>query len=108
VFVFNQFGDLEDTYQGLIVPVANRDAALLRQCGDDCSKKLPFNEFGKFTRADDVWAGWIYATDADTGGWKWRLKSNYLILSAVTPTAGGLAVRGKTRHFCGFPLHLHP
>jgi len=56
----------------------------------------PFNEFGKFTRADGVWAGWLYATDADTGVWKWRLKSNYPILSAVTPTAGGLVFFGDT------------
>jgi alcohol dehydrogenase (cytochrome c) len=54
----------------------------------------PFNEFGKFTRADGVWAGWLYATDADTGVWKWRLKSNYPILSGVTPTAGGLVFFG--------------
>jgi len=48
----------------------------------------PFNEFGKFTRADGVWAGWLHAVDADTGVWKWRLKSNYPVLSGVTPTAG--------------------
>jgi alcohol dehydrogenase (cytochrome c) len=54
----------------------------------------PFNEFGKFTRADGVWAGWLYATDADTGVWKWRLKSNYPITGAVTPTAGGLVFFG--------------
>ncbi len=40
------------------------------------------------------WAGWLYATDADTGAWKWRLKSNYPILSGVTPTAGGLVFFG--------------
>ena len=40
----------------------------------------PFNMFGKFTRADGVWAGWVYAADADTGVWKWRLKSNYPIV----------------------------
>jgi alcohol dehydrogenase (cytochrome c) len=40
------------------------------------------------------WAGWLYATDADTGEWKWRLKSNYPILSGVTPTAGGLVFFG--------------
>ena len=56
----------------------------------------PFNEFGKFSRADRVWAGWLYATDADTGVWKWRLKSNYPILGAVTPTAGGLVFFGDT------------
>jgi alcohol dehydrogenase (cytochrome c) len=54
----------------------------------------PFNEFGEFTRADGVWAGWLYATDADTGVWKWRLKSNYPIFGAVTPTAGGLVFFG--------------
>ena len=42
----------------------------------------PFKEFGKFTRADGVWAGWL-------GVWKWRLKSYYPIMGAVTPTAGG-------------------
>ena len=54
----------------------------------------PFNIFGKFTRADGVWAGWLHAVDADTGVWKWRLKSNYPIMGAVTPTAGGLVFFG--------------
>jgi alcohol dehydrogenase (cytochrome c) len=54
----------------------------------------PFNVFGKFTRADGVWAGWLHAVDADTGVWKWRLKSNYPITGAVTPTAGGLVFFG--------------
>jgi len=43
-------------------------------------------------RAD--WAGWVYATDADTGEWKWRLKSNYPTVSGVTPTGGGLVFFG--------------
>ena len=54
----------------------------------------PFNLFGKFSRADGVWAGWLHAVDADTGVWKWRLKSNYPIYGAVTPTAGGLVFFG--------------
>ena len=54
----------------------------------------PFNVFGKFTRADGVWAGWLHAIDADSGVWKWRLKSNYPIIGAVTPTAGGLVFFG--------------
>ena len=54
----------------------------------------PFNVFGKFSRADSVWAGWLHAVDADTGVWKWRLKSNYPIIGAVTPTAGGLVFFG--------------
>jgi alcohol dehydrogenase (cytochrome c) len=36
------------------------------------------------------WAGWLYGTDADSGQWKWRMKTNYPILSGVTPTGGGL------------------
>jgi alcohol dehydrogenase (cytochrome c) len=36
----------------------------------------------------------VYAVDADTGVWKWRVKTNYPILSAMTPTAGGVAVFG--------------
>jgi alcohol dehydrogenase (cytochrome c) len=54
----------------------------------------PADVFGEFTRADGIWAGWLYATDADTGVWKWRLKSNYPIIGAVTPTAGGLVFFG--------------
>ena len=56
----------------------------------------PAEVFGAFTRADNVWAGWLHAVDADTGVWKWRLKSNYPILSGVTPTAGGLVFFGDT------------
>lgn len=40
------------------------------------------------------WAGWVYAVDADTGVWKWRLKSNYPILGGMTPTAGGVVFFG--------------
>ncbi len=40
------------------------------------------------------WAGWVYAIDADTGVWKWRLKSNYPVLSGMTPTAGGVVLFG--------------
>jgi alcohol dehydrogenase (cytochrome c) len=40
------------------------------------------------------WGGWVYASDADTGAWKWRTKSNYPILSGMTPTAGGVVFFG--------------
>jgi alcohol dehydrogenase (cytochrome c) len=40
------------------------------------------------------WGGWVYATDADTGQWVWRVKSNYPALSGITPTAGGLVFFG--------------
>lgn len=41
-----------------------------------------------------AWAGWVYATDADTGVWKWRAKSNYPIEGGITPTAGGVVFFG--------------
>jgi alcohol dehydrogenase (cytochrome c) len=53
----------------------------------------PFNTWGQqdpFGR----WAGWVYASDADTGHWKWRIKTNYPIQSGVTPTAGGVVFFG--------------
>jgi alcohol dehydrogenase (cytochrome c) len=54
----------------------------------------PFDVFGKFSRADGYWSGWLHAVDADTGVWKWRLKTNYPIVGGVTPTAGGLVFFG--------------
>jgi alcohol dehydrogenase (cytochrome c) len=54
----------------------------------------PINMFGKEDPTDGHWAGWVYATDADTGVWKWRVKSNYPIIGAITPTAGGVVFFG--------------
>jgi alcohol dehydrogenase (cytochrome c) len=54
----------------------------------------PINMFGKESRTDGHWAGWVYASDADTGVWKWRVKSNYPIVGAMTPTAGGIVLFG--------------
>ena len=53
----------------------------------------PYNTWGK---ADPFghWAGWLYASDADTGAWKWRARTNYPIQSGVTPTAGGVVFFG--------------
>jgi alcohol dehydrogenase (cytochrome c) len=54
----------------------------------------PFWMFGREGRMEGHWAGWVYAVDADTGVWKWRLKSNYPIVGAVTPTAGRVVFFG--------------
>ena len=54
----------------------------------------PFWMFGRDTRADGTWAGWLHAVDADSGVWKWRLKSNYPIVGGITPTAGGVVFFG--------------
>ncbi len=53
----------------------------------------PYDTYGVPDLFGD-WAGWVYAADADTGVWKWRLKSNYPILSGMTPTAGGIVFFG--------------
>jgi alcohol dehydrogenase (cytochrome c) len=53
----------------------------------------PLDLFGRQDPHSE-WAGWLYATDADSGQWKWRLKTNYPILGGVTPTAGGLVFFG--------------
>jgi len=54
----------------------------------------PTSMFGRFSRADGHWAGWLYATDADTGVWRWRVQTNYPIVSGITPTAGRLVFFG--------------
>jgi PQQ-dependent dehydrogenase (methanol/ethanol family) len=56
----------------------------------------PINAFGRFSKADGHWAGWVHGVDADTGVWKWRVKTNYPILSGMTPTGGGLVFFGDT------------
>ena len=43
----------------------------------------PADVFGEFARADGYWGGWLHVVDADTGGWKSRLKSNYPIVGAA-------------------------
>ena len=54
----------------------------------------PFHLFGRQDEIRGFWGGWVYAVDADTGVSKWRLRSNYPIVSGITPTAGGLVFFG--------------
>lgn len=53
----------------------------------------PYHTYGT-PDAFGRWAGWVYAVDADTGAWTWRLKSNYPVLSGMTLTAGGVSFFG--------------
>jgi alcohol dehydrogenase (cytochrome c) len=53
----------------------------------------PFNTWGQ-PDLFGTWAGWVYASDADTGVWKWRAKTNYPVQSGMTPTGGGLVFFG--------------
>jgi alcohol dehydrogenase (cytochrome c) len=73
------------------------DAALRRvQPGHIWSGMATANPYHTWGVPDGFgdWAGWLYAVDADSGGWRWRLKSNYPILGGVTPTAGGVVLFG--------------
>jgi alcohol dehydrogenase (cytochrome c) len=53
----------------------------------------PYNNWGLMDPYRES-AGWVYASDADTGAWKWRTKSNYPVLGGITPTAGGVVFFG--------------
>jgi alcohol dehydrogenase (cytochrome c) len=53
----------------------------------------PYNIWGAMDSYRQA-AGWVYASDADTGAWKWRTKSNYPVLGGITPTAGGVVFFG--------------
>lgn len=44
----------------------------------------PSNLMGKFDFAN--WGGWVYALDADSGKWKWCVKTNYPIWAATLST----------------------
>jgi alcohol dehydrogenase (cytochrome c) len=54
----------------------------------------PYHALGKPDPAFTHWGGWVYGVDADSGEWKWRVRTNYPILSGMTPTAGGLIFFG--------------
>ena len=73
-----------------------KDADELRRVkiGQPWAGMWTWNPFYMFGRFDKAWAGWVYAVDADTGVWKWRLKSNYPIVGGMTPTAGGIVFFG--------------
>ena len=69
-----------------------QDTAVGQPWSGEASRN-PYNVWGKPDPFGD-WAGWVYAVDADTGAWKWRLKSNYPIQSGMTTTAGGIVFFG--------------
>jgi alcohol dehydrogenase (cytochrome c) len=66
------------------------------KAGTPWSGEASINPFETWGKQDPFgqWAGWIYASDTDTGVWKWRIKTNYPIQSGVTPTAGGIVFFG--------------
>ncbi len=51
------------------------------------------NLYGTFD-PPERWAGWLYASDAQTGETAWRFEAPAPLLSGVTPTAGGIVFFG--------------
>jgi alcohol dehydrogenase (cytochrome c) len=70
------------------------DALQRVKVGDPWTGVATLNPFWLFGRFDREWGGWLYAVDADTGVWKWRVKTNYPVIGGVTPTAGGVVFFG--------------
>ncbi|HTT83911.1 MAG TPA: PQQ-binding-like beta-propeller repeat protein [Rhizomicrobium sp.] len=64
--------------------------------GQPWSGEASLNPFDTWGKPDPFgqWGGWVYASDADTGAWKWRAHSNYPVQSGVTATAGGVVFFG--------------
>jgi alcohol dehydrogenase (cytochrome c) len=78
------------------VTLQNKEDIRAVKLGKPWSAMATHNPYATYGTPDSFgnWAGWLYAVDADTGAWKWRLKSNYPILSGMTPTAGGVVFFG--------------
>lgn len=56
----------------------------------------PWSGANGFGKQDDTskWAGWLTATDADSGKRKWQFKAPFPLMGGTTPTAGGLVLFG--------------
>jgi alcohol dehydrogenase (cytochrome c) len=78
------------------VVLARADQIRKGKLGEPWSGNSSHNPYQTYGKNDPFGqrAGWVYAVDADTGRWKWRIKTNYPIQSGMTPTAGGLALFG--------------
>ncbi len=65
----------------------------LGQAWSGADTDSPKDSFGKFDPVAQ-WAGWMTASDADSGQPKWRFKAPTPLMGGVTPTAGGLLFFG--------------
>ncbi len=72
---------------------AQTEAAKSGQPWSAMATDNPYNTCGVMD-PHEQWGGWVYASDADTGDWNWRARSNYPIQSGMTPTAGGVVYFG--------------
>jgi alcohol dehydrogenase (cytochrome c) len=86
-------GEVDYCYTATLQPEKEIQESAIGQPWSGEASWNPYNVWGQPDPLFD-WAGWVYAVDADTGAWKWRLKSNYPIQSGMTPTAGGIVFFG--------------
>jgi alcohol dehydrogenase (cytochrome c) len=73
------------------VKVTLDHAQLTRKPGETWTGTELAAQFGV---RDLNWAGWITATDADTGQVRWKFRAGAPVLSGITPTRGGLVFAG--------------
>jgi alcohol dehydrogenase (cytochrome c) len=78
-----------------LVTAARIRAVRTGQIWAGMASRNPYHSWGVMDSYRQA-AGWVYASDADTGAWKWRAKSNYPVLGGITPTAGGVVFFGDT------------
>ncbi len=64
--------------------------------GQPWSGEASLNPYETWGKPDPFgkWGGWVYASDADSGVWRWRAHTNYPVQSGVTVTAGGVVFFG--------------
>jgi alcohol dehydrogenase (cytochrome c) len=64
--------------------------------GEAWSAEDTINPYKTWGQTDAIfhWGGWLSAVDADSGQWRWRVRTNFPIQSGVTPTQGGLVFFG--------------
>ena len=75
-----------------IVTLEEEEETVAAEEGQSWTGAIKAAPFGDHTKGP--WAGWLMATDAETGKVKWKYKAEGPVLSGVTPTKGGLVFAG--------------
>ena len=74
-----------------IVTLVDADDVTAVELGQNWTGAVPDALFGAHP---PTWAGWVMATDAETGKVRWKFKAEAPVLSGLTPTKGGLVFAG--------------
>ena len=89
-------GPAYDSTDNLIFTAEADWCTTVRSIAAEKSAKTPGGAAKTFSTQDDSkkWAGWMTASDADTGKRHWQLRTAFPLLGGVTPTAGGVLFFG--------------